>query len=120
MKRGDIYLAVLDPVIGSEQGGRRPVVIVQNDTGNLHSPTVIAVPLTGSASKPALPTHALIPKGEGGLWLASTALCEQVRTLEKTRLGRYLGTLDAARLKQVDRALMISLDIVCPEGNTNQ
>ena len=119
MKRGDVYLAVLDPVIGSEQGGRRPVVIVQNNAGNLHSPTVIAVPLTGSASKPLLPTHAVIPQGEGGLWLASTALCEQVRTLEKTRLLRYLGTLGPERLTQVDRALMISLDIVHSRGNTN-
>ena len=61
-------MAELDPVVGSEQGGTRPVAIIQNDMGNLHSPTVIAVPLTGSTGKPALPTHVHIPRGEGGLW----------------------------------------------------
>ena len=86
MKRGDIYMAELDPVVGSEQGGTRPVAIIQNDMGNLHSPTVIAVPLTGSTGKPALPTHVHIPRGEGGLWRESIVLCEQVRTLEKTRI----------------------------------
>ena len=64
-------MAELDPVVGSEQGGTRPVAIIQNDMGNLHSPTVIAVPLTGSTGKPALPTHVHIPRGEGGLWPAS-------------------------------------------------
>jgi len=116
MKRGDIYMAELDPVIGSEQGGRRPVVIIQNDLGNLHAPTVIAVPLTGSTAKPDLPTHARIPSGEGGLWRASTALCEQVRTLEKTRLGRRLGSLGPESMRGVERALQVSLDMVCQSG----
>ena len=107
-------MAELDPVIGSEQGGRRPVVIIQNDIGNLHAPTVIAVPLTGSTLKPAMPTHAPIPQGEGGLWRASIALCEQVRTLEKSRLGRRLGSLGAERMRAIDRALQISLDIAAP------
>ena len=111
MKRGDIYMAVLDPVVGSEQGGRRPVVMIQNDLGNLHAPTVIAVPLTGQSGKPPLPTHVHIPSGEGGLWRNSTALCEQVRTLEKSRLGRRIGTLDGGRMQQIDRALRISMDI---------
>ncbi|MBQ7868650.1 MAG: type II toxin-antitoxin system PemK/MazF family toxin [Clostridia bacterium] len=111
MKRGDIYMAMLDPVIGSEQGGRRPVVIIQNDIGNLHASTVIAVPLTGSTSKPPLPTHAPIPEGEGGLWRASTALCEQVRTLEKSRLSRRLGALSPESMQKVVRALQVSLDI---------
>jgi len=111
MKRGDIYMAGLDPVIGSEQGGRRPVIIIQNDLGNLYAPTVIAIPLTGSAGKPAMPTHAVIPQGEGGLWRDSTALCEQVRTLEKTRLGRRIGALSPARMRDVERALQISLDM---------
>ena len=115
MKRGDVYMAVLDPVLGSEQGGRRPVVIMQNDIGNLHSPTIIAVPLTAS-TKPPLPTHALIPGGEGGLWRDSIALCEQVRTLEKTRLGRRLGALGEQSLRTVERALQVSLDIACPGG----
>lgn len=111
MKRGDIYMAELEPVIGSEQGGRRPVVIMQNDKGNLHAPTVIAVPLTGSGQKPALPTHALLPKGEGGLWRDSIALCEQVRTLEKTRLTRRIGSLGPGALARVEKALRISLSM---------
>lgn len=113
MKRGDIYMAKLDPVVGSEQGGTRPVVIIQNDMGNLHSPTVIAVPLTGSTSKPVIPTHVHIPRGEGGLWRESTVLCEQVRTLEKTRLRRRLGALGGESMRQVERALGISLDMTC-------
>ena len=116
MKRGDVYLAALDPVIGSEQGGTRPVVIIQNDVGNLHAPTVIAVPLTGSTRKPPLPTHVPIEEGEGGLWRASIALCEQVRTLEKTRLIRYLGTLETDTLRRLDQALRISMDIACQNG----
>ena len=116
MKRGDVYMADLDPVIGSEQGGCRPVVIIQNDRGNLHAPTVIAVPLTGSTAKPPLPTHVVIPAGEGGLWRHSTALCEQIRTLEKSRLKRRLGHLAPEWLKAVDRALRASMDICCEEG----
>lgn len=113
MKRGDIYMAGLDPVVGSEQGGTRPVVIIQNDAGNQHAPTVIVIPLTASTHKPALPTHAIIPMGEGGLWRTSIALCEQVRTLEKTRLGRKLGTLKPDSLHAVEQALQISLDMPC-------
>ncbi len=106
-------MAELDPVVGSEQGGRRPVLIIQNDMGNLHAPTIIAVPLTGSPRKPEMPTHVRVPKGEGGLWRSSIVLCEQVRTLEKTRLLRHLGTLPAETMRQVERALSVSLDIVC-------
>ena len=115
MKRGDIYMAVLDPVIGSEQGGYRPVVIIQNDLGNLHAPTAIAVPLTGSTGKPPLPTHVSIPAGEAGLWRDSTALCEQVRTLEKSRLSRYLGSVRAETLAAISRALRRSMDIGCKD-----
>ena len=118
MKKGDVFMAVLDPVVGSEQGGRRPVVIMQNNAGNRHSTTVIAVPVTASA-KPALPTHAAIPRGEGGLWLPSIALCEQVRTLEKSRLKYFIGALNPQRLRELERALLISLDIACPAGDTN-
>lgn len=110
MKRGDIYMAQLEPVIGSEQGGRRPVVIIQNNQGNLHAPTVIAVPLTGSP-KPDLPTHALLPMGEGGLWRDSIALCEQVRTLEKTRLSRRIGAIGPKAMARIEKALRVSLDI---------
>ena len=113
MKRGEIYMAGLDPVIGSEQGGRRPVVIIQNDLGNLHAPTVIAVPLTGSTGKPDLPTHVRIPQGEGGLWRPSTALCEQVRTLEKTRLERKIGMLSTESMHALEKALQVSMDMVC-------
>ena len=102
-------MAELDPVVGSEQGGTRPVAIIQNDMGNLHSPTVIAVPLTGSTGKPALPTHVHIPRGEGGLWRESIVLCEQVRTLEKVRLSKYLGRVPASVMAQVDEALALSL-----------
>ena len=115
MKRGDVYMAGLDPVVGSEQGGTRPVVIIQNDTGNRHAPTVIAVPVTSSGGKPRLPTHALLPSGEGGLWRDSIALCEQVRTLEKSRLGRRLGALGPQSLRAVERALQVSLDITGEE-----
>ncbi|MCI5957985.1 MAG: type II toxin-antitoxin system PemK/MazF family toxin [Clostridiales bacterium] len=104
-------MAELDPVIGSEQGGRRPVVIIQNDLGNLHAPTVIAVPLTGSSGKPALPTHVRVARGEGGLWRESTVLCEQVRTLEKTRLFRRIGALEPESMRRVEQALRISLDM---------
>lgn len=111
-------MAGLDPVVGSEQGGTRPVVIVQNDTGNLFAPTVIVIPLTGSPHKPSLPTHAPIPLGEAGLWRASTALCEQVRTLEKSRLTRKLGTIGEDSLRAIERALRVSLDMVEQGGET--
>ena len=113
MKRGDVYMAGLDPVIGSEQGGFRPVVIIQNDLGNLHAPTVIAIPFTASHGKPPLPTHVRIEAGEAGLWRDSTALCEQIRTLEKSRLGRRLGHLSPESLRAVERALKASVDIGC-------
>ena len=109
MKRGDIYIAGLDPVVGSEQGGRRPVIIIQNDVGNLHAPTVIVAPLTASTGKPPLPTHVTLKAGQGGLKRTSIVLCEQVRTLEKTRLSRYIGSLSAEKLKAVEAALSVSL-----------
>ena len=116
MKRGDVYMAGLDPVIGSEQGGYRPVVIIQNDTGNLHAPTVIAVPVTSSSGKPGLPTHAFLPLGEGGLWRDSIALCEQVRTLEKARLGRRLGAVSPGAMRGIEQALKVSLDMAGDRG----
>ena len=111
MKRGDVYMAGLDPVIGSEQGGTRPVVIIQNNTGNRHAPTVIAVPVTSSGGKPPLPTHAFLPAGEGGLWRDSIALCEQVRTLEKARLGKRLGTVGPAAMRGIEKGLQVSMDM---------
>ncbi len=109
MKRGDIYRADLDPVVGSEQGGVRPVVIIQNDAGNLHSPTVIVAAVTTRHKKPTLPVHVCITPEESGLERESVVLLEQLRTLEKTRLTRYLGTLETAAMRRIDRALGLSL-----------
>ena len=102
-------MARLDPVVGSEQGGRRPVLIVQNDLGNRRAPTVIAVPLTASPRKPPLPTHVRLEMREGGLRQPSTVLCEQVRTLEKTRLRQHLGCLSGEKLALVERALALAV-----------
>ena len=109
MKRGEIYRADLDPVVGSEQGGVRPVVIIQNDTGNLHSPTVIVAAITTRRKKPGLPIHVPISAGESGLPQDSVVLTEQVRTLEKSRLTRYLGALTPEAMKRLDHALGLSL-----------
>ena len=109
MKRGEIYRADLDPVVGSEQGGVRPVVIIQNDTGNLHSPTGIVAAITTRRKKPGLPIHVPISAEESGLKQDSVVLTEQVRTLEKSRLSRHLGTLTPEAMKRLDRALGLSL-----------
>ena len=93
IKRGDIYFARLNPVIGSEQGDLRPVLIVQNDVGNKHSPTVIIVPLTCNLEKKPLPTHVFITQ-TGDLEYKSLALAEQVRTIDRSRLSRYIGRID--------------------------
>ncbi len=115
MKRGDVYQANLDPVIGSEQGGIRPVVIIQNDRGNRYSPTVIVVAVTTRRKKPQLPVHVLLTREESGLKEDSIVLTEQVRTLEKTRLTRYLGTVTAQAMKRIDRALGMSIGSICYE-----
>ena len=109
MKRGDIYRADLDPVVGSEQGGVRPVLIIQNDTGNLHSPTVIVAAITTRRKKPYMPVHVPITAAESGLQRDSVVLTEQVRTLEKSRLQQYLGTLDGEAMQRIDRALRRSI-----------
>lgn len=109
MKRGDIYRADLNPVIGSEQGGVRPVLIIQNDMGNLHSPTVIVAAITTRRKKITLPVHVEITAEESGLAKDSVVLTEQVRTLEKSRLTRYLGTLSDEAMKRIDHALGMSL-----------
>lgn len=109
MKRGDIYRADLDPVVGSEQGGVRPVVIIQNDMGNLYSPTVIVAAVTTRHKKPQLPVHVSVTAQESGLERDSVVLTEQVRTLEKTRLTRYLGTLSEEAMRRIDHALQMSL-----------
>lgn len=109
MKRGEIYRASLDPVVGSEQGGIRPVLIVQNDMGNRHSPTVIVAAITSRMKKPGMPTHVPLSAAECGLKQDSVVLMEQVRTLEKTRLTKYLGAVPPATMRRVDEALRLSL-----------
>lgn len=109
MKRGEIYRASLDPVIGSEQGGVRPVLIVQNDVGNRHSPTVIVAAITTREKKLHLPTHVFLPAEKSGLARDSVVLLEQVRTLEKSRLTKYLGHLSDGAMSRIDAALLRSL-----------
>ena len=111
VKRGDIFYADLSPVIGSEQGGTRPVLIVQNDTGNRHSPTVIAAAITSQTSKARLPTHINIAGGSVGLSKDSIILLEQVRTIDKRRLREHMGRLDDAHMAMVDNALAVSFGL---------
>lgn len=111
IKRGDIYYAELNPVIGSEQGGTRPVLIISNDIGNKHSPTVIIAPITSRVhTKAKIPTHALI-KDFDGLDKNSIILFEQIRTIDKQRLREYLGTLDRRFIHCADKALAISIGL---------
>ena len=109
MRRGEIYRADLDPVIGSEQGGVRPVLIVQNDLGNQSSPTVIVVPLTSRPKRLRQPTHVRVDPPEGGLSRPSVVLCEQVRTLGKSRLTERMGDVTPGTLNRVDAALRRAL-----------
>lgn len=109
VKRGEIYYADLSPVIGSEQGGVRPVLIVQNDTGNRHSPTVIAAAITSQMGKAKLPTHIELQAMRYGLPKESVVLLEQVRTLEKSRLTKRLGQASPDMMQAVDEALSLSL-----------
>ena len=111
VKRGDIYYADLSPVVGSEQGGTRPVLIVQNDTGNRHSPTVIAAAITSQTGKARLPTHINIPGGSVGLSKDSVVLLEQVRTIDKSRLREKVCHLDENFMWQIDRSLRVSLGL---------
>ncbi len=109
--RGDIYSANLDPVVGSEQGGLRPVLVIQNNTGNRYSPTVIVLALTSQIQKARLPTHVLIPSEGHGLEKDSVALAEQIRTIDKPRLRDKIGSLQPEFMHQVTRALCISLSL---------
>lgn len=108
--RGEIYYAELAPVVGSEQGGLRPVVIVQNDMGNRHSPTTIVVPLTSRLLKKPLPTHEMLNR-DCGLSVESVALCEQIRTIDKSRLRDRVGRADDAVMNKINAALKISLGL---------
>ena len=109
--RGEIYYADLSPVVGSEQGGLRPVLIVQNDVGNKYSPTVIAAAITSRLEKSNMPTHIRVAAGSCGLPRDSIVLLEQIRTLDKRRLRERMGELDAAAMNAVDSALSVSLAI---------
>ena len=114
IKRGDIYFADLTPVVGSEQGGIRPVVIIQNDTGNRHSPTVIAAAITSRQGKHDLPTHIRLWDSPPGLKRNSIILLEQVRTLDRVRLKGYIGRVNAETLRKIDRAIIVSLGLNTP------
>ena len=111
INRGDLYSACLDPVIGSEQGGIRPVLVIQNDVGNRHSPTVIVLAVTGQLNKTRLPTHVPVPAKGNGLMKDSVILAEQIRTLDKRRLRERIGTLDPEVMEKVSAALKISLGV---------
>ena len=111
VKRGDIYYADLSPVVGSEQGGMRPVLIVQNDTGNRHSPTVIAAARTSQTGKARLPTHIELSARSYGLSRDSVILLEQIRTLDKSRLRERMGQLDAPTMDRVNNAIAVSFGL---------
>ncbi len=115
VRRGDIYYADLSPVVGSEQGGVRPVLIVQNDIGNRHSPTVIAAAITSQTGKARLPTHISLSALSCGLPKDSVILLEQIRTLDKRRLREHMGKLDAKMMHEVDGAIAVSFGLPTQE-----
>lgn len=111
VKRGEVFYADLSPVVGSEQGGTRPVLIVQNDVGNRHSPTVIAAAITSRQDKTSMPTHISIKGNSCGLAKDSVVLLEQIRTIDKQRLREKTGRLEDEDLQKVNRALNISFGL---------
>ena len=111
IKRGDIFYADLSPVVGSEQGGIRPVIIIQNDVGNRHSPTVICAAITSKMNKAKLPTHVEIDATKYQLVKNSVVLLEQVRTIDKQRLKDFICHVDKKLMLQVEEALKISLEL---------
>ena len=110
VRRGDVWLAGLGEASGSEQGGVRPVVVIQNDTGNRYSPTTIVAAVTGRIKKD-LPTHAVLVKGSRLLRLDSTILLEQIQTIDRSRLMKYLGRLEGFEMRQADEALTVSVGL---------
>ncbi|MFX4303495.1 type II toxin-antitoxin system PemK/MazF family toxin [Alicyclobacillus tolerans] len=112
VKRGDVFFADLSPVVGSEQGGFRPVLVIQNDIGNRFSPTVIVAAITAQIQKAKLPTHVELPAQPYGLDRDSVVLLEQIRTIDKQRLTDRITHLDDAMMKRVNDALLISLGLV--------
>ena len=117
IKRGDIYYADLSPVVGSEQNGWRPVLIIQNDFGNRYSPTTIVAVITSQMHKRNLPTHVIIKRSE--FMVQSIVMAEQIRTIDKARLDRYITTLDSESMHEVDLALILSLELQKKEDNEN-
>ena len=111
VKRGDIFYADLSPVIGSEQGGTRPVLVVQNDVGNKFSPTVIIAAITSQINKAKMPTHIEISADGSGLLKDSVILLEQVRTIDKRRLRERMGRVDAALMARIDAAIAVSFGL---------
>lgn len=111
MKRGDVYYADLRPVVGSEQGGIRPVLIIQNDVGNRHSPTVICAAITSKMNKAKLPTHIELSTEQYDMDKDSVILLEQLRTIDKKRLKDKVCHLDSQIMQKVNKALMISLEL---------
>lgn len=111
IKRGDIFYADLRPVVGSEQGGIRPVLIIQNEAGNKHSPTVICAAITSKMNKAKLPTHVELDSKKYNIMKNSVILLEQVRTIDKKRLKEKVCHLDDEIIKQVNKALLVSLDL---------
>lgn len=109
VRRGDVYYADLSPVVGSEQGGVRPVVVVQNDKGNKYSKTVIIAPISKKMSKPPIPTHVIF--SDTSLSYVSMILCEQLRTIDKKRLGQWICTLDDKTVEKINQAIRVSLNI---------
>ena len=117
VKRGDIFYADLSPVVGSEQGGIRPVLVVQNDVGNKYSPTVIAAAITSRINKAKLPTHIEIEAADYGLQKDSVVLLEQIRTIDKKRLREKIGRLDEIQMIKVNDAISISFGLSQNEPN---
>lgn len=111
ISRGDLFSACLDPVVGSEQGGIRPVLVIQNDVGNRYSPTVIVLAITGQVNKARLPTHVSVAAEGTGLQKDSVILAEQIRTLDKRRLRERIGTLAPEVMDQVSEALRVSIGV---------
>lgn len=111
IRRGDIYYADLSPVVGSEQGGIRPVLVIQNNVGNRHSPTVICAAITSKMNKAKLPTHIEISTQDYKIVKNSVILLEQIRTIDKQRLKEYVCHIDGAMMRKVDQAIRISLEL---------
>jgi len=110
VRRGEIYYADLSPAVGSEQAGYRPVLIIQNDKGNRYSPTVVVAAITGKSKKVFMPTHYPLPSG-CGVEIPSLAMLEQIRTVDKIRLGHYVGRVDEQTMREIGRAIAASMGL---------